>query len=195
MEHLAHAGIERFIVNTHYLSHMYMRYFPDNTWRNIPIIFRHEPVLLDTAGGLKNIEDLLGHDEVILCYNGDIVTDLPLERLIRAHEEKRPEVTLALRSTGPLLNVRIERSGEVCDMRNMLGNHGFQSCLFTGIYAVETALFRHFDPGVQSIVPVLVERIREQYGSVRGIIVDDGQWCDVGSVAEFETLKKHLENG
>ena len=31
--------------------------FPDGHWRGVPILFRHEPLLLDTAGGLKNIED------------------------------------------------------------------------------------------------------------------------------------------
>ena len=72
-----------------------------------PLLFRHEPILLDTAGGLKNIEDLLDEDEAILCYNGDVMTDLPLQRLLEVHEQKRPEVTLALRSSGPLLNVNI----------------------------------------------------------------------------------------
>jgi len=107
--------------------------------------FRHEPVLLETAGGLKNIEDLLGEDEAIICYNGDVITDLPLQKLIRAHEEHRPEVTLALRSSGPLLNVNINASGEIVDLRHILGNPGIQACLFTGIYTVETSMLQFFD--------------------------------------------------
>jgi NDP-sugar pyrophosphorylase family protein len=54
MDHLISAGIERFIVNTHYFAEAYHKAFPDRQWRGIPIIFRYEPVLLDTAGGIKN---------------------------------------------------------------------------------------------------------------------------------------------
>jgi NDP-sugar pyrophosphorylase family protein len=193
MEHLANAGVEQFIVNTHYLPHAYNDYFPDNTWKGIPIVFRYEPTLLDTAGGLKNIEDLLEKDEAILCYNGDIISDVSLKRLIESHEEHRPEVTLVLRSTGPLLNVNITKAGIVCDMRNTTGNAGVQSCLFTGIYALETSLPAHIRSGIHSIVPVLLERIRADQNSVRGVVIDEGQWSDIGSITEYERLKKEME--
>ncbi len=195
MEHLANAGIERFVVNTHYLPHTYGDHFPDGNWNGIPILFRYEATLLDTAGGLKNIEDLLGNDEAILCYNGDIISDVPLNRLIDSHEKNRPEATLALRSTGPLLNVNIMEGGEVCDMRNSTGNAGSQSCLFTGIYAVETSLLMHIPSGIHSIVPVLLERIRDDHTSVRGVIIDEGRWSDMGSIAEYERLRQEMEVG
>jgi len=72
MDHLLKVGVDRFIVNIHHLPEVYSETFPERRWRGAPIAFRHEPVLLDTAGGLKNIEDLLEEDEAILCYNGDI---------------------------------------------------------------------------------------------------------------------------
>jgi NDP-sugar pyrophosphorylase family protein len=53
MDHLISAGIERFIINTHYFAESYNKVFPDRQWRGIPMIFRYEPVLLDTAGGIK----------------------------------------------------------------------------------------------------------------------------------------------
>ncbi|MDI6722623.1 MAG: sugar phosphate nucleotidyltransferase, partial [Candidatus Aenigmarchaeota archaeon] len=58
MAHLRSVGIKRFIVNTHHCAEKYKEAFPDSSWHGIPITFRHEPVLLDTAGGIKNIEDL-----------------------------------------------------------------------------------------------------------------------------------------
>ena len=193
MDHLLSAGVNRFIVNTHHCSHIYSEAFPDRRWRDVPIVFRHEPVLLETAGGLKNIEDLLDKDEAILCYNGDVMTNLPLQKLLEAHEHGRSEVTLALRSSGSLLNVNITEAGEICDLRHTLGRPGVRSCLFTGIYTVETSILQYVKDGqIISIVDLLIRRISEKPGSIRGIVIDEGEWHDVGSVEAYQETAKRM---
>ncbi|MEN6622699.1 MAG: sugar phosphate nucleotidyltransferase, partial [Smithella sp.] len=160
MEHLKAVGMQRFIVNTHHCADKYTEVFPDGKWQGIPITFRHEPILLDTAGGIKNIEDLVATDDRIIVYNGDIITSLPLQPLLDRHFSGKTEVTLALRSQGPLLNVNIDKDGFICDMRHILKNPGVQSCLFAGIYIVEKPFLKRLTAGrIESIVPPIVTMI------------------------------------
>lgn len=190
MERLRAAGVKRFIINTHHCPEKYLEVFPQSRWKDIPITFRHEPVLLDTAGGIKNIEDLIAPESRIIVYNGDIITSLPLAPLIARHEELRTEATLALRSRGPLTNVRIDSRGFICDMRDVLHNPGVRACLFAGIYVLETAFLRRLTAGkIESIVLPLIESIRQNPRSVGGIVIDEGFWHDLGTMEEYRTLR------
>lgn len=195
MEHLSAIGVQKFIVNTHHCPGKYAEVFPDNQWQGIPITFRHEPVLLDTAGGIKNIEDLIAKEERIIVYNGDVITNMPLSPLLEKHSALKTEVTLALRSNGPLINVNIDHEGFIRDLRHILHNPGIKSCLFAGIYIVGTKFLQRLEAGrVESIVPPLVEMIKEDPRSVGGVVIDDGYWHDVGTLDEYEKLKKDFQD-
>jgi len=192
-DHCLTAGVERFIVNTHHCPAAYGAAFPGGRWRGRPILFRHEPCLLDTAGGLKNIEDLLERDEPLLVYNGDILSDLPLPELLAAHVAGGAEATLALRSAGPVRNVALGADGRVCDLRDLLGNPGVRRCQFTGISIVERRFLGRLTPGrVESTIPVFAGMIGEAPGSVGGVVIDGGLWLDIG---DQETYGRFRERG
>ncbi len=189
MDHCLTAGVRRFLVNTHHLAAAYEAAFPDGSWRGAPIIFRHEPVLLDTAGGLKNMEDLLEEDESLLVYNGDILSDISLSRLIAAHREAKKEATLVLRSRGSNQNVSVDDQGRICDIRGILGNPGIKSCLFTGIYIVKRSFLSRLHQGrVESVILPFVEMIKERPGAVGSVVIDEGLWEDIGDPEAYARI-------
>ncbi len=185
-DHLAAAGIERFIVNTHHLAPQFEQAFPDRAWRGPPIVFRHEPVLLETGGGIKNIEDL-AEGEPLLVYNSDVLTDLPLGQLLTAREQLGAEVTLGLRTFGGPAHIGFDPGSQrVLDIRGELGVPGLLPCLFTGIYTIEPSFFSRLERGKkESVVPVFVRMIREGLPPA-ATVIDSGNWDDLGTVEAYE---------
>ena len=118
-DHLLGAGVERLVINMHWRSAAYARAFPEPVYRGASLAFRDEqPEVLETAGGIWNVRDLLG-TETFFVYNGDILCDLPLDRAVRAHLETGNEVTMVLRSAGGPLQVAFDAtSGRVTDIGN-----------------------------------------------------------------------------
>lgn len=179
-DHLRVAEIKEFIVNTHHLPEKYAAVFPSGRYRDTPITFRHEPILLETAGGIANIADLV-RDEPFLVYNGDILTTLPLAPLLRAHAESGNLVTLVLRSTGAARHIAFDAaSGKITDIRNRLGTGNPGAFQFTGIYAVNPEFLAHLTPGkIESVIPIFLRLISEGQ-RIGGVVIDDGDWWDLG---------------
>lgn len=184
-------GFERFIINTHYAHEAYLRFFPDLKWRGKELILRYEPLLLDTGGALKNIEDLLSYDSAILCHNGDILTTIPYKRIIEAHETERPYFTLALRSEGPDKHICLDENGCVVDIRDRLKKKNGLKFQFLGIYAVETECLKYIEPKKPiSLVDILLEFIEKEPRKVKGVIVEEGKWYEVGTKESYERIQK-----
>jgi len=186
MEACVAVGIGRFAVNTHHL--------PD-AWRDFgvgnDVTLFHEPVLLETGGGLKNIATWMGEDSV-LVHNGDIFSTLPLKKLIAAHEVSGLPVTLALRSEGLAKHVALDSSGKrVTDIRRQLGV-AEGTHLFTGIYCVNPDFLKLIPVGEKiSVIPSFLELAKS--GQLGAIVLDEGVWLDLGDRESY--LQAHRQSG
>jgi NDP-sugar pyrophosphorylase family protein len=195
-DHLLGAGVERLVVNTHWRAEAYQTAFPDSSYRGTPIAFRHEsPEVLETAGGIKNVEDLVG-DAPFIVYNGDILTDLPLASALAHHAASGNEVTMILRSKdGPLQVAFDESSGRIADIGSRLDSGRESRFLFTGVYLVSPEFLRRIPPATKiSVVPIFCEMIRTG-AALGGIVIDDGHWHDLGTREHYLAVHRRLLDG
>lgn len=193
-DHLISACVTKFVVNTHHHPEAYARIFPENDYRGVPIFFRHEESLLETGGGIKNVEDLL-EGGPFLVYNGDILSDLPIGNAIRHHIDAGNEVTLVLRSSGGPPAISFDRNScRVTDIGQRLHENVPGSFLFTGIYVVNPEFFARIPPNEKiSVVPVFLEMIRRSENP-GGIVLDEGDWWDLGTREQYLAVHRHLKN-
>ncbi|MGB6223163.1 sugar phosphate nucleotidyltransferase [Haloferula sp.] len=210
MKACAAAGVEEFAINTHHLPLMWrmedggwlMRdgkgtglvggnglVAKSAVWEGMPVQLFQEDNLLETGGGIKNIEAWVGEDDV-LVHNGDIYSSLPLEKLMEAHQASGNVVTLALRSEGVAKHIAVE-DGQVFDIRNMLGK-AEGTHVFSGIYIFSPELLEKIPAGEKvSVIPAFLELAKE--GKLGGVVLDEGVWFDLGDAESY--LAAHRELG
>ncbi|NCF13222.1 MAG: NTP transferase domain-containing protein [Verrucomicrobiaceae bacterium] len=191
LRHCQAAGIKEFAINTHHIPEAWQQAYPDGSFHGSPLSFFHEPVLLETGGGIRNISAFIG-DDPILVYNGDILTDIDIGKLIAHHQASGNIATLALRSSGQNCNVNIE-GDQITDMRNLLGDiPGTHQ--FTGIYCIEPEILKLIpDEQVTSIVPAFIQLIKQH--KLGAIVLDQGDWFDIGNPDAYREVHEHLRSG
>lgn len=189
-DRLADAGVRRILVNTHWCPEAYAAGFPERRRRGAALEFVHEPTLLETGGGLKNIEPLLGDAESLYVYNGDIFAEPDLRGLAAAHAaHPDAEATLLLRTRGEPRNVLTDAAGRVTDVRGRLGRTDGEARLFSGVWIASRSFFRRLEAGrIESVVEGWLRAIAERPGSIRCVTDDSGRWHDLGTVAEYEAV-------
>jgi mannose-1-phosphate guanylyltransferase len=191
-------------INTHHLAPQWKTFYPEHAhgeyeafqayasqWENIPLTFFHESTLLETAGGLKNMEAWIKGDH-LLIYNGDVYSTIDLEYLMQQHIQSGLPVTLGVRSQGEAKHLALSSClKHVIDIRHQLrraeGTH-----LFTGVYCIRrdflNELPRH---QIGSVIPHFL-RLAEQH-LLGAVILDEGIWLDLGSPEQY--LKAHFDLG
>lgn len=176
LDHLAALGVRRFVINTHHLAGQFDEMFAGSDVRLV-----YEPVLLETGGGIKNAESLIG-DGTFIVYSGDVLTDLDLEALVEEHFRRGNDVTLALRDTGLASGVAL-RDGKIAGFRDVPA--GFPRHDFANVSVWNRGIFSRITAGRKiSFIPVLADWIKEG-GKVGGLLLNGRSWFNIGSRREY----------
>jgi mannose-1-phosphate guanylyltransferase len=187
LDHLCGLGVESFVINTHHRAAQFDSL--GETYAGRPLCLVHEPVLLGTGGGLKNVEGLL-REEPFIVYSGDILTDFDLAPLIEEHFRAGNDVTLALRKTKLGAGIALQ-GGRVVDIEGKYGHPGEYD--LAGVSVWNRQIFPRIPPGRSlSYVPIITDWIG-QGGRIGGVVLADGKWFNIGSRAEYLDVHRIIQ--
>jgi NDP-sugar pyrophosphorylase family protein len=191
LDHLIGIGIESFVINTHRLPEQFANAFADQTYRDRPVRLAHEPELLGTGGGIKNIEPYL-ESAPFIVYSGDVLTDIDLQPLIDEHFRGGNDVTLALRHTGLGRDVALG-DGRVLDIGNKYGHPGNYD--FANVSVWSPKIFERIPARTKiSFVPIVTKWMGEG-GKIGGVILDENRWFNIGSRAQYLEIHRVIADG
>jgi len=146
-----------------------------------------EPEPLGTAGAIRFAADALGDEleDRFLALNGDVLTDLDLSALLRAHEERAARATIALHPVEDSSAFGLVHSGPEGEVLAFLEKTGEAAPgeVNAGMYVLERSVLDLIPPGEnvsieRDVFPRLVG------DGLHGLLLD-GYWVDIGTPERY----------
>ena len=191
------AGIHTLVLATSYLSEVFTPYFGDGSKWGIKILYAVEKEPLGTGGAIRNAAELLGRDEPIVIFNGDVLSRHSIADQVAFHLAKGADATLHLievedaRAFGC---VPTDHEGRVTAFLEKMENPVTNS-INAGCYVFNPEILDRIPLGeVVSIeretFPELVSSGRPVYG-----YKERAYWLDVGTPAALFKGSRDLVDG
>ena len=125
IEYLQQYGIYEVVVNVHHFADQIMDAVQKNKgWGSVVTISDETDEVLETGGGLVRAKNYFKEEERWILMNADILTDLPLDKMIAADEifEAKAEgdlvATLAVTNRTTSRNLIFNTAGTLCGWKN-----------------------------------------------------------------------------
>ena len=172
---LRQAGIKDITLSLAYRPDKIERLLGDGSRLGVKLRYRIEPQPMGTAGAFKFAEDVI-HERTVV-FNGDILTDLDLEAVIRQHEERRETET----------DGRVRRflekpkAGEITVNTINAGTYVLEPRVLDLIPAGQNCSFEY------DLFPALLRRGEDFFAHVP----QNAYWLDIGTAARY--LQAHAD--
>ncbi|HEV3452672.1 MAG TPA: sugar phosphate nucleotidyltransferase [Acidimicrobiia bacterium] len=201
MEHivalLAHHGFDDVVVTVAYLANQIRTYFGDGSDFGLRIRYASDEQPLGTAGSVRNASAEL--DDTFLVISGDVLTDIDLSGLVKAHRDSGAVASIGLKRVENPLEFGIVITRPDGSIERFLEKPSwgevFSDTINTGIYVLEPEIFDFIPEGevvdfAGHVFPDALERGLPLHGHVA-----DGYWEDVGTTEAYRRAHVDVLDG
>jgi mannose-1-phosphate guanylyltransferase len=174
-------AIREVFITTGYLGHLIRTVCGDGSQWNMQITYTQELEPLGTIGPLSLLREHL--DEPFLVLNGDVLTDLNLNEMIRLHRRERAVLTIATtaRATKMDFGVIDATDGHLTGFRE---KPELSHLVSMGIYCMNPPILERIPSNVPFGFDDLMLQMLDEEIPV-SVFKHEGQWLDVGRVDDF----------
>jgi NDP-sugar pyrophosphorylase family protein len=177
-------GIRDVVLAVGYLRHKIFEALGDGRRFGVRIFYSVEEEPLGTGGAIKNAEPFIT-DDVFIVLNGDVLTNLSLDKLVEALGDADGAIALVpLRS--PYGIVEFDANGYVTHFREKPLLEGFY--INAGVYALRRKTLSEL-PDRGNIEETLFPRLAQQR-RLKAVVYRDVFWKSVDSLKDLEEVDR-----
>jgi mannose-1-phosphate guanylyltransferase len=185
-----------FLIN--YKGEQIQNYFDEGMRFDVKISYvQDDPALKGTGGAVLNAykKGVFTTEDTILVYYGDILTNMNLQRMLRAHNKQKASATIALAS-GFTVRVGVAELDSDGKIKGFVEKPTLEKPVSIGILVLDGSILgtmnhlirkgRELDL-MRDVVPHLIKKGNPVYGHLAKSF-----WYDVGSTEAYEKLDPKL---
>jgi len=189
---LAVQGFGDIILSIGHLGELIEAYF-QNERINMPELrleYFREDDPLGTAGSLSMIPGL---DETFLAMNGDILTTLDYQALIRHHREQCAALTIAMHRKDVKIDLGVLETDDEGKLVSYNEKPDYSFDVSMGIYVYEPRALEYIPKGKYMDFPDLVHALLRRGEKVSGFRSQD-YWLDIGRREDYELAQQEFDS-
>lgn len=182
IELLMRSGVTEIFISVNYLREQIIEHFSNGAKHGVNIRYLHEEYPLGTAGSLGKIdeEDV---PEKLIVLNGDILTNINLNKMLEFHHNQENMITIA----GKKHFINNPYGTLTCVENQLVGfveKPVYESIINTGIYCINKDVLSFVNGKKNYDMPSLIEKT-QQTKNIVGVYTDDFSWLDIGTEDSF----------
>ena len=188
IEYLQANHIHNIVINTHHFAEQIAEAVSSNQGWGSNVVMSYEKEILETGGGLLFALQHLQNEENFVLLNADVLTNLPLHKMIAQHLHNKPVATLAVSSRSSSRYLLFTDDNKLCGWRNTKTGEVkiaketaiYHEKAFSGIHVINHKLFELMQQfsGKFSIIDVYLHIAATQ--RVQAFSHDEYLFADVG---------------
>ncbi|MBU4344029.1 MAG: phosphotransferase [Desulfobacteraceae bacterium] len=184
---LQSAGCKAVIINTHHLYKDIDSFLASQQYA-IPVYTLYEPVILGTAGAIKNAADFWDN-QPFMVINSDIVTDIDLRKVYDFHLSHNHQATLVLHDCAEFNNVWVDKNDFIAGIHDQEkeANLGYARKLtFTGIQVLDPEILEFIPDRVFSSSIDVYRKLILSGKKIKAYISKKYYWKDIGTPERYK---------
>lgn len=184
IEHLYAYGFRRFCFAVGYMADSIIDYFQDGARWNVSISYIREEKRLGTCGALRLLP---APEQTVLVMNGDLITGVKYDNLLRYHQRSGARATLCVSP----YDVSVPYGVVECDgikMASLREKPTNRHWISAGIYLLEPDTISLIPPEGEYDMPSLLQNVAAS--AQVSVYPIREQWIDIGSVEEYERANR-----
>jgi NDP-sugar pyrophosphorylase family protein len=194
LRQLSGYGFDRVTLAVNYQAEIVRAFCGDGSRWGIGIDYSLETIPLSTIAPLRLIDDL---PENFLLMNGDVLTDLPMQKLYQEHVSEKRQFTIAASERTNVVDYGVLHASEN-RLTGFEEKPKFQYLVSMGVYIINRSVLEHVPEGKKYGFDDLMLDMLARNEPVH-VERHPGYWLDIGrvddymrAVEEFDDRRKHL---
>lgn len=195
---LAAAGIQRAVINLHYLGQRIRDALGDGSRFGLEIVYSQEPELLNTGGGIARASTFF-EDYPVLVLNSDVLCEIDIHDFADFHRRNGCLATMAVKKSANFREYALVSwsNGRLEDFlpRGTTPLRGkFSTGIYTGYQLLEREALEMLQPRPESVIDALYRKLlrKEQPVAVYPV---GGEWLDLGTREKYAAVWKQVAGG